>query len=83
MVLRPGIEFKAVERDALPADRNHRQGGPHGPVEAVPVHAEVGRGIAQPQEPRQAGLSRSHRWACELLRHRSVSRRSGRSKQLS
>jgi hypothetical protein len=48
MLLCPGIEFKAVKSDALPADRNFCQIGPHGAIEVVPIHAEVDRGVAQP-----------------------------------
>jgi hypothetical protein len=60
MLLRPGIEFKAVKCDALLTDGNFCQIGPHGSIEEVPIHAEVRRGIAQPQEPRQESLSHSH-----------------------
>lgn len=60
MLLRPGIEFKAVKGDAVLTDWNFCQIGPHGRIEEIPIHAEVGGGIAQPQEPRQESLSRSH-----------------------
>jgi hypothetical protein len=59
MLLCPGIEFKAVKRDALLADRDFCQMRPYGHIESVPIHAEVGGGIAQPQESWQAGLPRS------------------------
>ena len=52
-MVHPGIHFKAVEGDALPADTELGQGRAHLPVKAVAVHAQVGRGIA---EADQAGL---------------------------
>ena len=55
MLLCPGIEFKAVKGDALPANRNFCQIGPYGLIKMVPIHAKVGGGIAQPQETRQVG----------------------------
>jgi len=52
-VVHPGIHFKAVEGDTLPADPKFSQGGAHLTVKAVAVHAQVGRGVA---EADQAGL---------------------------
>ena len=52
-MVHPGIHFKAVEGDALPADPELGQGGAHLTVKAVAVHTQVGRGIAKSD---QAGL---------------------------
>ena len=52
-MVHPGIHFKTVEGDTLPADTELGEGGAHLPVKAVAVHAQVGRGIA---EADQAGL---------------------------
>ena len=52
-MVHPGIHFKAVEGDTLPANSEFGQGRAHFPVEAVAVHAQVGRGVAKSD---QAGL---------------------------
>ena len=52
-MVHPGIHFKAVEGDSLPANSEFGQDGAHLPVEAVAVHAQVGWGVA---EADQAGL---------------------------
>ena len=52
-MIHPGIHFKAVEGDTLPADTKFSQGGAHLAVKAVAVHAQVGGGIAKAE---QAGL---------------------------
>jgi hypothetical protein len=52
-VVHPGIHFKAIEGDALPADSNFGQGAAHFPVKAVGVHAQVGGRVA---EADQSGL---------------------------
>ena len=52
ILIRPGIEVKAVKGDALGADRDGRHEWANLAIEAVFVHAEVGRGIAQPDESR-------------------------------
>ena len=52
-MVHPGIHFKAVEGDTLPADPELGQGGAYLTVKAVAVHAQVSRGIA---EADQAGL---------------------------
>ena len=52
-MVHPGVHFKAVEGDALPADAELGEGRAHLPVKAVAVHTQVGRGVA---EADQAGL---------------------------
>ena len=63
-MVHPGIHFKAVEGDSLPADSEFGQGGPHFLVKAVAVHAQVGRGIAKSD---QAGLD-LHRLSSQVDR---------------
>jgi len=52
-VVHPGIHFKAVEGDTLPADAKLGEGRAYLPVKAVAVHAQVGWGVA---EADQSGL---------------------------
>jgi hypothetical protein len=52
ILIRPGIEVKPVKGDALGADRDGRHERANLTIEAVFVHTEVGRGIAQPDESR-------------------------------
>jgi len=49
IVVGPGVEFKPIEGDALAADGDHGDVGSDLAVEAIAVHAEVLRGIAQAQ----------------------------------
>jgi len=56
MVVDPGVQFKPVERDSLPTDRDFSEMGTDLRVEAVAVHAEVARGIPEAEEPRENGL---------------------------
>jgi hypothetical protein len=51
-VVHPGIHFKAVEGDTLPADSEFGQAGAYLPVKAVAVHAQVSRGIAEADQAR-------------------------------
>jgi hypothetical protein len=53
IVIRPGVQINAVEGDALGADGNHRDVRTHVVIEAILVHAEVSRRIAQTDEARQ------------------------------
>jgi len=46
IVLRPGVEFKTIEGDALYADGNVHELRTHVPIEAVLVHAEIARRIS-------------------------------------
>jgi hypothetical protein len=50
MLVGPRIEVKAIEGDALSTDRYSRDQGAHFAVEAVLVHAEIPRRIAQSQQ---------------------------------
>ena len=52
-MVHPGIHFKAIEGDTLPANAELGQFRAYLPVKAVAVHAQVGRGIP---ESDQAGL---------------------------
>ena len=53
IVIRPGVQINAIERDALSADGNHGDVWTHIVVETVLVHAEVSRRVAQSDEARQ------------------------------
>jgi hypothetical protein len=46
IVLRPCIEFKAVEGDSLYADGNVRELRTDVPIEAIFVHAEIARRVS-------------------------------------
>jgi hypothetical protein len=50
MLVGPRIEVKAIEGDALPTDRYDGHPGAHFAIEAVLVHAEIPRRIAQSQQ---------------------------------
>lgn len=50
MVVRVSIELQPVECDALRADRDLGQVRTDLSVEAIAVHAEVGRSVAEPKE---------------------------------
>ena len=51
-MVHPGIHFKAVEDDTLPADPELGQGRAHLPVKPVAVHAKVGGGITESDQAR-------------------------------
>ena len=53
IVIRPCVEVEAIEGDSLRADRDHGEEGADFAVEAVFVHAEITRGVAQADEARQ------------------------------
>jgi len=55
MVVGPGVEVKAIERDAAIADRDFGEVGTDFGVEPVAVHAQVRRRVAMPD---QAGKDR-------------------------
>lgn len=61
IVVRPCIEVNAVEGDSLNADAQSEDAGAHFAVEAVLVHAEIGRGVAQADE---AWVQRGRRYRC-------------------
>ena len=46
IVIRPCVEVKAIEGDSLRADRDLGEEGADFTVEAVFIHAEIGRGVA-------------------------------------
>lgn len=50
MVLDPGVKVKSIEGDAALADRDLGEARAHLGVEAVAVHAEVGRRVPEPDE---------------------------------
>ena len=52
-MLDPGVQFKAVERNALSTNRDFGEVGANLGVEAVTVHAEVAGGIAKAEKPRR------------------------------
>jgi hypothetical protein len=53
IVVGPGIEVKPVEGDPLRADWDHREERTNIAIEAILVHAEIGRCVAQADETRQ------------------------------
>lgn len=55
MVVRVSIKLQPVECDALRADRDLGQVGADLGVEAVAVHAEVGRSVPEAEEARRRG----------------------------
>ena len=67
IVIRPGVKINAVKSDALCADGNYRDVRSHFVVEAVLVHAEISRRVAQPDEARQ-----ECRWRIVLRKHRRL-----------
>jgi len=50
IVVHPGVEFKPVKSNALPANGNGREMRSNLSVEAVAVHAEISGRIAEPQQ---------------------------------
>jgi hypothetical protein len=52
IVVGPGIEVKPVKGDALPTNWNHVEERTDVAIEAIFVHAEVRRGVAQSDEAR-------------------------------
>lgn len=53
IVVGPGIEVKPVKGNPLRADRDHGKEGTYVAIEAIFVHAEILRSIAQADETRQ------------------------------
>jgi hypothetical protein len=51
-LIHPGLQFKSVESDTLFADRDLDEVRPHLGVEAVAVHAEIARCIAETNQSR-------------------------------
>jgi hypothetical protein len=52
IVVGPGIEVKPVESDSLSANWDHGKSWTNVAIEAIFIHAEIGRGVAQPDEAR-------------------------------
>ena len=53
IVVGPGIEVKAVKGDPLRADWDHGKQQTNLAIEAILVHSEIRRGVAQADKPRQ------------------------------
>jgi hypothetical protein len=53
ILLRPGVHFKPVKRNALPTDGDFRQAASHFAAESVFIHPQISRGIAQAYKSRQ------------------------------
>jgi len=66
IVVGPGVEVKAVKSDPLRADWNHGKQRTNLAIEAILVHSEIRRCVAQANKPRQerryvGGTARSPR----------------------
>ena len=53
IVVGPGVEVKAVKGDALRPDGDHGQQWADLAIEAILVHSEIRRGVAQADKTRQ------------------------------
>ncbi len=53
IVVGPGIEVKPVKGDPLGADRDRGEERTNVAIEAISVHAEIGRCVPQPDKARQ------------------------------
>ena len=53
IVVGPGVEVKAVKSDPLGADWNHGKQRTNFAIEAILVHSEIRRRVAQADKPRQ------------------------------
>jgi hypothetical protein len=51
MFVGPGVQVNTVKGDSLPSYANHRDVRADLAIEAVFVHAQVSRGVAEPDEP--------------------------------
>ncbi len=54
VLVRPCIEIKTVKGDALSSDRNDNHVGADFPVEAILVHAEIGRCVPESNKSRSS-----------------------------
>jgi len=65
ILIHPGVQFKAIERDALLPDRNFNKLRANLLIESVTVHAQVIRRVAQPQQAGQNSLliDAGHDWS--------------------
>jgi hypothetical protein len=53
IVVRPGVEVKAIKSDSLCADGDRKQARAHVAIETIFVHAQVGGRVTQSDEARQ------------------------------
>jgi hypothetical protein len=53
IVVRPGVEVKAIKSDSLCADGNRKKARAHVAIETIFVHAQVGGRVTQSDEARQ------------------------------
>jgi hypothetical protein len=53
IVVGPGVEVKAIKGDPLSADWDHREERTNLAIEAILVHSEIRRGVAQADKARQ------------------------------
>jgi hypothetical protein len=60
ILLDPGVQFKAIESDALDADGNLGQVRTYLGIKPVAVHAEIERRVANTDEPGQQRESFTH-----------------------
>jgi hypothetical protein len=60
MVIRPSIQVKAIESDALGADWDGAEARPYLAVEAVLVHREIRWRVAEANKARRAGHGSNH-----------------------
>jgi hypothetical protein len=52
IVVGPGIEVKPVKRDSLRTDGDYGEARTNVAIETIFIHAEIRRGVAQPDEAR-------------------------------
>lgn len=60
-MIHPGVQFKSVEGDALLADTDFSQKRPYLGVEAIAIHAEIARRIAEANQSRNDRQGLFHR----------------------
>jgi hypothetical protein len=79
IVVDPCVEFKAIEADALAADRQLGEIRPDFCIEPVPIHPEIGRRVSEPDDAWQEqlphrppsdsrlGIQHGHHWCTAEL----------------
>ncbi|MFB3088406.1 MAG: hypothetical protein ACE10E_08880 [Acidiferrobacterales bacterium] len=60
ILIHPGIQVKAIEGNALFADRDFSELGPYLGIEPIAVHAEIVRRVSQAQETGRTVAPHSH-----------------------
>ena len=65
-MIHPGVQFKSVEGNALLADADYSEMRSHLGVEAVAVHAEIVRRVAETDQARCDGTQMFHQCGCGL-----------------